>query len=233
MKMKDHENKNEEFVERMNLNFRIQHIVLFLSLIILAISGLALYFHETWFGKFLIELEGGIESRGKIHRFSAIVLVLLCFYHLIYILLSEKGHSEFSKILVRVQDFRDFVIDIFYSLNLSQTHADFEKYSYREKFQYWGVAAGVLIMTFTGLILWFQDIAMSVMPKWCIDLTFIIHGSAGLIIFFLLFIWHLYDVHLSPFNFPMDWSWLTGKISLDKLKKTHYKEFLKITGEKK
>lgn len=233
MKMKNHENKNDGFVERINLNFRIQHIILFFSLIILAISGLALYFHNTWLGKFLITLEGGIEARGKIHRVTAVVSMLLCLYHLIYILFSENGHREFSKILVRFQDFKDFVVDIMYSLNLSQRHADFEKYSYREKFQYWGAATGVLIMIFTGLILWFQDIAMSILAKWCIDLTFIIHGSTGLIIFFLLFIWHLYDVHLSPFNFPMDWSWLTGKISLDKLKRTHYKEFLKVTGEKK
>ncbi len=231
MSTKNH--KNNEFVERMNLNFRIQHMILFLSLIILAISGLALYFHNTWFGKLLITLEGGIEARGKIHRISAVVLMLLSIYHLLYILFSEKGHSEFYKIIFRLQDLKDFVIDILYSLNISQRPAEFEKYSYREKFQYWGVATGVLIMTFTGLILWFQDISMSLMPKWCIDLTFVIHGGAGLVIFFLLFIWHLYDVHLSPFNFPMDWSWLTGKVSLEKLKKTHYKEFLKLTGEKK
>lgn len=233
MKMKNHENTDNNYVERINLNFRIQHIILFLSLIILAISGLALYFHNTWFGKLLITLEGGIEARGRIHRVSAIVLILLCFYHLLYILFSENGHREFLKILVRIQDFKDFVLDILYSLNLTQTHPDFEKYSYREKFQYWGAVTGTLIMIFTGLILWFQDVAMSLIPKWSIDLTFIIHGSAGLIIFFLLFIWHLYDVHLSPFNFPMDWSWITGKISIDKLKKRHYKEFLKITGEKK
>jgi len=233
MKMKNHENKNENYIERMNLNLRVQHMILFVSLIMLAISGLALYFHNTWFGKLLITLEGGIEARGKIHRITAIVLILLCFYHLLYILFSENGHREFSKIIVRIQDFKDFIIDILYSLNLSQIHADFEKYSYREKFQYWGVATGVLIMIITGLVLWFQDIAMSILSKWCFDLTFIIHGSAGLVIFFLLFIWHIYDVHLSPFNFPMDWSWLTGKISLEKLKKTHYKEFLKLTGEKK
>jgi cytochrome b subunit of formate dehydrogenase len=232
MKMKNHENKNEQFVERMNLNFRIQHMILFLSLIILAISGLALYFHDTWFGKLLIQIEGGIEARGKIHRITAIVLMLLCVYHLFYILFSEKGHSEFLRILVRIQDFKDFLLDIFYSLNLTQTHADFEKYSYREKFQYWGVITGIVIMTITGLILWFQEISMTILPKWCLDLTFVVHGNAGLIIFFVLFVWHLYDVHLSPFNFPMDWSWLTGKISLNKLKKRHYKEYLRITGEK-
>ncbi len=231
--MEDNKNKNEEFVERMNLNLRIQHIILFLSLIILAISGLALYFHDTWFGRFLIQLEGGIEARGKIHRFSAIVLIILSIYHVIYIVFSEEGHSEFSKLLVRLQDFKDFLTDILYTLNISPNHAEFEKYSYREKFQYWGVGVGVIIMIFTGLILWFQDIAMAVLPKWCIDLTFVIHGGAGLVIFFLLFIWHLYDVHLSPFNFPMNSVWLTGKISLDKLRKTHYKEFLKITGERK
>jgi cytochrome b subunit of formate dehydrogenase len=229
MKMKDHENG---YVERMNIQFRVQHIILFLSLIVLAITGLALYLHDSWLGRLLINLEGGIEARGKIHRITAMVLIILSAYHLCYILFSKTGHDEFLKILVRWQDFKDFIQDILYSLNITPTHAEFEKYSYREKFQYWGAITGVIIMSITGLILWFKEISMSVLPKWCIDLTFVIHGSAGLIIFFVLFVWHIYDVHLSPFNFPMDWSWITGKISLEKLKKRHYKEYLKITGEK-
>lgn len=230
MNTKNHETT---YVERMNLNFRIQHILLFLSLIVLALTGLALYLHDTWLGKLLITLEGGIEARGRIHRITAIILIILSFYHIIYIIFSEKGHAEFLKILVKVQDFRDFIMDILYSLNISKIPPEFEKYSYREKFQYWGAITGVIIMILTGLILWFQEFSMTILPKWCLDLTFVIHGSAGLIIFFVLFVWHIYDVHLSPFNFPMDWSWLNGKISLDKLKKRHYKEYVRITGEKK
>jgi len=87
-------------------------------------------------------------------------------------------------------------------------------------------------MTISGFALWFKDASMSIFPKWLIDTFFVLHGRAGLLIFFLLFLWHIYDMHLSPPNFPMDWSWLNGKISLEKLKKTHYKEYQRITGEK-
>lgn len=232
MKMKNHDNLNE-YVERMNLNFRIQHALLLITLIILALTGLALYFHDSWLGRLLISIEGGIESRGRIHRISAIILIILSIYHILYILFSRNGHEEFLKMAPRINDFREFILDLLYSLNITEEHPQFEKYSYRDKFQYWGVLAGVLIMTLTGLVLWFQEFSMSVLPKWCFDLTFVIHGGAGLVIFFVLFLWHIYDVHLSPFNFPMDWTWITGKISLEKLKKTHYKEYLRITGEKK
>jgi len=130
------------------------------------------------------------------------------------------------------QDIKDFFNDILFVLGINKNAPDFDRYSYRDKFQYWGTAIGVVIMSISGFILWFKDFSMAIFPKWFIDVTIIIHGSSGLIIFLLLFIWHIYDVHFSQHNFPMSRIWIDGKISISQLKKTHFKEYLKLINEK-
>jgi hypothetical protein len=49
-----------------------------------------------------------------------------------------------------------------------------------------------------------------------------------MLIFLVLFIWHIYDVHLSPGVFPMSKIWLTGKISKKELKDEHPREYGEI-----
>ena len=59
---------NDDYIVRFNLIERIQHIVLFVSLIMLLLTGLSLAYYDSWFGKFMISLEGGLEGRGRLHN---------------------------------------------------------------------------------------------------------------------------------------------------------------------
>jgi hypothetical protein len=86
-------------------------------------------------------------------------------------------------------------------------------------------------MIFTGLLLWFHTQAMAVVPKWVVDVTAIVHGYEGLILFLLLFGWHLYIVHLSPGNFPMQRTFLTGRIGIAQLWREHRREYRELLGD--
>jgi hypothetical protein len=81
-------------------------------------------------------------------------------------------------------------------------------------------------MILTGLVLFMKKIEMGMLlPKWLWDITFIIHGAEGLIIFIVLFVWHIYNVHINPDYFPMQKTWLNGKISEDELKEKYPLEY--------
>lgn len=220
--------ESDKTMERFSLNFRVQHMILFLSMIVLSITGLSLYFHQSWVGRMLITLEGGIEMRGLIHRWAAIVLVALGIYHLFYVLFTEIGHKEFMLLKPKMQDFADFWQVMKFTFGKSERYPDFDKYDFKQKFQYGGVVLGAWIMGFTGFILWFETASMAVMPKWMIDVTLIIHGYEGLLAFLVLLLWHLYNVHLNPTVFPMDWSWLTGRITYQELKERHLLQYLRL-----
>jgi cytochrome b subunit of formate dehydrogenase len=99
-----------------------------------------------------------------------------------------------------------------------------------QKLQYWGAGIGSLMMIATGFVLWFHTQAMAVVPKWVVDVTTIVHGYEGLILFLLLFGWHLYIVHLSPGNFPMQRTFLTGRITAGRLWREHRLEYLGTFG---
>lgn len=218
-------------VVRFSLNQRIQHLVLIVTMIILVVTGLALWCQDSWFGRLMIFLEGGIETRGTIHRISAIVLIGLCIYHLLYLLLIEEGHAQLMKIKPKVRDFSDLLNTVRFNLGNDRVKPKFGWFDFRQKFQYWGVMIGSAFMTLTGLILWFETQSMAIFPKWILDLTAVVHGYEGLLIFLVLFVWHLYNVHLSPDRFPMNQTWITGTITLDELKEHHPMEYERLMQE--
>jgi formate dehydrogenase gamma subunit len=212
-------------VERFTRSQRVQHFLLLVSFIILIITGLALKFHNSWFGKLIITLEGGVIARGICHRFAAILLIFVAFYHFFYIIFTRYGHEELLLTFPKFKDFKDAFQSVKFTLGLSTEHPRLDKYAPQHKFQYWAVVAGSFLMIITGLILWYQTQAMLVLPKWVIDITRVVHSYQGVIIAVVILLWHLYIVHLNPKRFPMSRIWIDGKISLEELKVEHPLEF--------
>jgi formate dehydrogenase subunit gamma len=220
-------------VLRLSANQRIQHATLMLSLILLAATGFALKYNDTAAGQWLIRMEGGMASRGFIHRASAVVLIALSVYHALYSFISEWGFSELNALKPRRSDAADFLRQYKFNAGTAAVPPKFAKYSYVEKTQYWGVIAGILAMTITGLAVLFKNGAMIFLPKWMIDVIFVVHGWQGTMLFVMLMLWHLYNVHLAPGRFPMSRTWLDGRMSLEELKRTHELEYERLKESSK
>jgi len=219
-------------VQRFTLNERVQHALLMASTLILLITGFSLLFHDHAMARWLLWLEGGVEGRGLIHRGAAVILMTVFAYHVGYVLFTKKGHDQFMYMRPRRQDVRDFFQMVWLNLGRTAERPAFDRFDYRQKFQYWAFGLAGLSMVLSGLVLWFATEAMSVMPKWVFDALATLHGRESVIVFLLLFLWHLYDVHLRPEVFPMDWSWITGHIRTSDLKTRHPVEYerLRRTG---
>ena len=219
------------YVERMSFLFRVQHALLMISLLVLALTGFALMYHESWVGQFLIRLEGGVINRGIVHRTAAVVLMAQLVYHAFYMLFSREGKRELDLFFLRKRDFHDFLQALRYNLGMEKEYPRFGKYGYKEKFQYWGATIGILLVSVTGIILWAETFSMKLLPKFVLDLTLVIHGYQGLLAFVILLFWHLYIVHLHPSVFPMNAAWLTGKVDAAWLREEHPGEYEKLKGE--
>jgi cytochrome b subunit of formate dehydrogenase len=85
-------------------------------------------------------------------------------------------------------------------------------------------------MIVTGLVLWFEEQAMMIRPKWSLDIARVVHSYEAVLAFLAIIIWHFYHVHLNPEVFPMSRIWLDGKISEHDMKEHHPLEYERITG---
>ena len=217
--------EEQMMVQRFTRSQRVQHFLLLVSFIILIITGLALKYHDSWLGKLVINLEGGVIARGLFHRFAAVLLILVAFYHFLYIVFTRYGHDEFLLVLPEWKDFKNAFQSVKFAIGVSSERPKVDKYAPQDKFQYWAVVAGSLLMIITGLVLWYQTQAMLILPKWAIDITGVVHGYQGVIIAVVILLWHLYIVHLNPKRFPMSRIWIDGKISLEELKAEHPLEY--------
>ena len=222
----------DEEIERFSITFRVQHIVLFTSCIILIISGLPLKFPNTAWAAWFFHLVGGVTASGAIHRVGAVGLISVGFFHMLYISATREGRYNLRELLPGTKDVKDVFRNVIYFLGFAKSGARFRRFSYIEKFDYWAVYWGMVVMITSGLMLWFQDTAMAIFPKFFIDMAHEAHSDEALLATLAIIIWHFYNVHFNPDNFPMSWTWLTGKISKTKMIHHHPEEYEELVAAK-
>jgi formate dehydrogenase subunit gamma len=216
---------------RMSFLFRMQHLMLTGLLLVLAVTGFALMYHENALAQAIIRFEGGVQNRGIVHRVAAVLLLANLAYHVFYMLLTKEGKAEFRDFAIARRDVDDFFHSMRYNLGLAPGYPLIGKYGFKEKFQYWGTAVGIVLIASTGVMLWAETFSMRFFPKVVLDLALIIHGYQGLLGFLLLFLWHMYNVHLHPSSFPMNPAWLTGKVSAEWMRREHPLEYERLKRE--
>ena len=209
---------------RFTRNERIQHFVVFITFLILFLTGFSLKYGASDTGGFFIRMMGGMENRTLLHRIGAIGLMAVGFYHILYMLLTARGRKQGRAIMLRKDDFRNVLSGLRTMFSRTKPASTAGRYTTRQKFQYWLVFLGSASMGISGLLMWFHDRTIAMFSKWFYDLMLVIHSQESMLIFLVILIWHLYDVHLTD-AFPMDGSWLNGRMSLERLKKNHPAEF--------
>lgn len=223
---------NEDFV-RLTLAERIQHVVLFTSFFTLVVTGIPVLFPDAPFMEKLFFFPSSFWLRGIVHRLAAIVLMGVGVFQIGYVIISRHGNSDFQKIIPMPQDARD-AIDLFlYNLGVRKEKPRFGKYNFIEKFEYWALAWGILVMALTGLMLWFQEASLALFPIWALDIVRIVHGFEAIMAFLAIIIWHMYNVHFNPEVFPMSKVWITGKVSKEYLREHHPLEYEEILAKRR
>jgi len=219
-------------VERLNIHYRVQHIIIFIAILYLASSGMSLKYPDFWISRAWINLWGGIEVTGHLHRFFAILLIGGCLYHIAYILYRLFRRNLGTSIIFKRSDISDFWQNIKFLSGVSKTAPRFDRFSYIQKFDYWIVMTIVIIMGITGMMYWFPTTVANILPSqvtgWIWGVAYVIHSTEALLVLFFGFVWHFYNVHLKSRVFPMSWVWITGKISTEDLLVEHPKEFERL-----
>jgi formate dehydrogenase subunit gamma len=215
----------KQYVTRFSRRQRIEHVGVMVVFILLSVTGLPQKFYESSWAQLLILGLGGIDRVRWVHRFAGILFTLLTAVHLVLAVgLVMIGRSGLSLVPTR-QDFLDAMTTLRYYLGVSEVQARFDKFDYKQKFEYWGLVLGAVIVISTGLVLLFPLAATRILPGEVIPAAKLAHGNEGLMAFLVVILWHIYNAHLNPDVFPFDTTIFTGKISVDRLRHEHPLEY--------
>ncbi|MEE9574120.1 MAG: cytochrome b/b6 domain-containing protein, partial [Candidatus Neomarinimicrobiota bacterium] len=223
----------EPQVRRMRTHEVWQHTLTMLSFIALAISGFALRFNEGWITEFFFGWERGFELRGLIHRISAVVFIITVLWHLIFILFRPRGKTFIKDMWPNLLDFTQFCERIMYNLGRRKKTPQFERFSYIEKAEYWALAWGTVVMIITGIFLWFDYYFSLFLPKGFFDVSLVIHYWEAWLATLAIGVWHLYSTLFNPHVYPMNTSWLTGKMPEEMYKHEHPEHLEEAKKEEK
>ena len=215
-------------VERFNLIFRIQHFLMFLSVLFLIATGFLMSSFRNFDDYFLNSITnyiGGIDKIRKIHHFFGYLLTFSFSYLLLYIFVHPEGRRDFLLFLPTKKDFKDFYHNIAHFLGKKEKPPEFGRFSYWEKFDFWAAFWGCIIMIGSGIIMLFPEKFSNIFVGNKLQVVYEVaieaHYHEAILAALALLIWHLYNVHLKPKKFPGSLLWFDGKIKAEEKIKEH------------
>lgn len=227
-------------VRRFDLHLRIQHFFLLLSFIVLALTGVAQKFYRSAPFDDLILIFGGLQGMRIIHRVAGFVLILDGLYHMIYlvpgVLTMRSGIpmvriGRWVEMIPNLQDIQDFFETIGYFLGIYRRPPQYGHFSYLQKFDYWAVWWGLLIMAVSGMVLLLPALGVDFAATSVIAAALAAHSDEAILAISWIMIVHLYHAHLAPRAFPFNTTIFTGNISVEHLREEHPLEYEKLAAE--
>ncbi len=197
-------------VVRMTRSQRWQHFILAASFIVLALTGFALKFPDSFVAKILGSSE---PLRRWVHRIAGILLLLVGAYHLIYLLATRDGRRLLADLFPVKKDLADVRDALRYLTGLTREKPKIGRFGYAEKMEYWAVVWGTVIMGATGLAIWLKIPVTQHLPRWVVAVATTIHYYEAVLACLAIVVWHFYHVIFDPDIYPLNPACLDGRIS--------------------
>ncbi len=222
---------NNESVQRFTPTARIEHAMIIVLFAALVITGMPQKWPDAGVSRWLVDLFGGVFATRAVHRIAGIAFAVLTLFHvgrMSWLVLLRKVEPS---MLMTLRDFRDARDNLRYYLGRADSPPSFDHYDYRQKFEYWGLIFGSVVMVVSGLVLYFPVFFARFLPPELIPVSKVAHSNEALLAMLIIIVWHLYGAHLNPEVFPFDTSIFTGRISLQRLEEEHRLEYERLFGE--
>ncbi|MBI3787167.1 MAG: cytochrome b/b6 domain-containing protein [Ignavibacteriales bacterium] len=224
--------QEERQYQRFSRLNRVLHVMMIISFMSLALTGMSLKFSYTQWAVILSHLFGGFESAGYIHRLAAVMMISIFVIHSVD--LTRRKRKEYGTwramifgpdtILFTKRDLRDLVASLKWFLGKGP-RPEYGRWTYWEKFDYFAVFWGIAVIGSTGMMLWFPEIFTLIFPGWFINVATIIHSDEALLAVGFIFTVHFFNTHLRPEKFPMDIVIFTGRMPLEEFERDKPAEY--------
>jgi cytochrome b subunit of formate dehydrogenase len=220
-------------VRRFDRPTRRLHIVVMVTFLGLAATGLPLLFSAAPWSRVLSALFGGFHGAGLVHRGLGAILLGAVIWHVANMFWRAFGRGErgiFWGPTSMVPQLRD-IVQLFQQIKWflgAGPQPRFEHFTYWEKFDYWAVLWGTALMGAAGLVLWFPMAASAILPGWLFNVALFVHGAEATLAIGFIFVIHFFNGHLRPGKFPMDLVIFTGSVTEDELREERTAEYARL-----
>ena len=228
----------ERYFMRFTRAQRYLHAALFTSFLGLAATGLPLRFSESIWARGLAKGVGGFGAILFFHKFCAVVLTVAFLIHVKDLFTRAVVHHEKgifwgkTSMVANWKDVKDLFGHIRWFLGLGPK-PQFDRYAYWEKFDYWAVFWGMVVIGFSGYAMWFAPFFAHFLPGWALNAVLVIHSEEGLLAILFIFSIHFVNTHLRPDSFPMDMVIFTGVESEEEFKTKRPEEYRRLAAQGK
>lgn len=225
-------------IQRFSPIWRAAHLTFALSLMVLTLTGIPLFYPDAPWAKPLMAALGGPHLAGTIHRFSAVIFAGVFFWHLFYMVYGiARNWKTFrffgpDSLVPNLKDARD-MLGMFKWFFGKGPRPQFDRWTYWEKFDYWAPFWGVTIIGVSGLVMWLPQVFGAFLPGWVFNVAAIFHAEEAFLAVVFLFTVHFFNNHFRPDKFPLDVVMFTGTFPVDVFKHEHPLEYQRLvdTGE--
>ena len=215
-------------VVRFSAGQRVQHLAVMILFVALVLTGFPQKFPRAPWAQGLVDAMGGLSGARFLHRAAGLAFAALALGHLGLAALRLLARRQALTLVPERKDFRDVVANLRYYLGAADAPPLFDRFDYREKFEYWGMAMGAVVMTLTGLVLYFPLRITHLLPGEVIPVAKVTHSNEGLLAFLVVIVWHIFNVHLAPEIFPFSTTIFTGRITIEQLRHHHPLEHARL-----
>ena len=222
---------------RYSIHIRLQHMLTFVSFLALAFTGLPIAFYDHFWAEPMNSMIGGVGVSRVIHRTLAAVMIFTMVYHIVTVTVGpifqilRKQFQLQRTIIPLLKDIRDFKDDMLYFAGTRDQRPEMDKFMYKQKMHYFAAAFGNTVMVVSGSSFIFPEFWASILPAAIAtnfqELTRLSHPHEALLALLAIAFWHWYNVHLAPGRFPMQWTFLTGKLTREHQIEEHFLEYLR------
>jgi formate dehydrogenase subunit gamma len=223
--------ESDMYVLRFSWWARLQHAAVILLFGVLLLTGMPQKWPYFELSRRIIEHLGGIFAVRWLHRAAGVAFCGLLVAHLAVAIGGALSRRIQPSMLLARRDFRDALDFLRYCTGYAEEPPRFGRFDYRQKFEYWGMVFGGVVMAVTGLILYFPIALSRLLPAELIPAAKAMHSYEALLAFLIILVWHLFAVILSPEVFPMDTTIFTGRIRKDRLRHEHPLEYEDLFGK--
>ncbi|MDH5432882.1 MAG: cytochrome b/b6 domain-containing protein [Gammaproteobacteria bacterium] len=224
-------------IYRYSIHIRLQHMLTFVTFLTLAFTGLPIHFFNASWAEPFNSILGGVDVTRVIHRTIAVVMVSSMLYHILTLVAGTisrilSGTFDIRRTIIPLwKDAKDFKDDLLYFAGKRLQRPEMDKFMYKQKLHYFAASFGNTVMVISGSSFLFPELWASILPASISsefqELMRLSHPHEALLALLVVAFWHWYNVHLAPGRFPMQWTFLTGKITREHQIEEHFLEYIR------